>query len=237
LAKRGAGLIEIGFPYSDPLADGPVIQASYTRALEKGIRVADILKCIRDMGRNEERGVPLVAMLSYSLILPRGPEVFLQQAQEAGLSGAIVPDLPIEEAVSFTERAKRTDFKVIHLVTPTTPRERAVQIARLSTGFLYYVSVAGITGERDGLPENLVREIAWLRSQTDLPICVGFGISRPEHARMLREVADGIIVGSAFVRKLDEARTRSMREIANEMGDLAASLEQALNERPPARSA
>ncbi len=118
-------------------------------------------------------------------------------------------------------------------MTPTTPRDRAVQIAKLSTGFLYYVSVAGITGERDSLPEHLLREIGWLRSQTALPICVGFGISKPEQARMLREVADGIIVGSAFVRQLEEAARRPLTDIAGEMGNLAASLEQALN---PGRS-
>jgi tryptophan synthase alpha chain len=229
LAQCGASLIEIGFPYSDPLADGPVIQASYTRALEKGIRVDDILKCIHEIARIGKPDVPLIGMLSYSLILPRGPEVFLQQAQAAGLSGAIVPDLPIEEAASLAELAKHSDFKLIHLVTPTTPRDRAVQIAKLSTGFLYYVSVAGITGERDRLPDELLREINWLRRQTDLPICVGFGISTPDQARMLREVADGIIVGSAFVRRLEDAGKRSMPEIARDMGELATSLEKALN--------
>jgi tryptophan synthase alpha chain len=229
LSSRGASLIEIGFPYSDPLADGPVIQASYLRALEKGVRVSDILKCIREIEPNKQCGIPLVGMLSYSLILPRGPKVFLQQAQDAGLSGAIVPDLPIEEADSFAEIAKRRDFKLIHLVTPTTPRERAVQIAKLSTGFLYYVSVTGITGERDTLPDDLLRELTWLRGQTALPICVGFGISRPEQARMLREVVDGIIVGSAFVRKLEEAGRRPVQGIAQEIGELAASLDHALN--------
>jgi tryptophan synthase alpha chain len=229
LAMHGAGLIEIGFPYSDPLADGPVIQASYTRALDNEIRVDDILICVHEIARDGTTGVPLVGMLSYSLVLPRGPEVFLQQAQNAGLSGAIVPDLPIEEAAFLGELAKARDFKLIQLVTPTTPRDRAVQIAQLSTGFLYYVSVAGITGERDRLRDDLLREIAWLRTQTDLPICVGFGISKPEHARMLREAADGIIVGSAFVRRLEDAQKRPMAEIARDMGDLAMSLERALN--------
>jgi tryptophan synthase alpha chain len=229
LAQHGAGLIEIGFPYSDPLADGPVIQASYTRALAKGIRVDDILTCAREITRNGKPGVPLVGMLSYSLVLRRGPEVFVQQAQDAGFSGAIIPDLPIEEAGALAESAKRLDFKVIHLVTPTTPRDRAAQIAKLSTGFLYYVSVAGITGERDRLPEELERQIRWLRGQTDLPICVGFGISKPEHARVLREVAEGIIVGSAFVRKLEDAGKRPIEDIARDMGDLAHSLERALN--------
>jgi tryptophan synthase alpha chain len=229
LAQHGAGLIEIGFPYSDPLADGPVIQASYTRALGKGIRVDDILSCVREITRNGKPGVPLVGMLSYGLVLRRGPELFVQQAQSAGFSGAIIPDLPIEEAGALAESARQLDFKLIHLVTPTTPRDRAVQIAKLSAGFLYYVSVAGITGERDRLPEELLREIRWLRGQMDLPICVGFGISKLEHARALRDVADGIIVGSAFVRKLEDADTRPIEEIARDMADLAQSLEGALN--------
>ena len=148
LAANGASLIEIGFPYSDPLADGPVIQASYTRALGKKVRFDDILKCLSDV---RDAGVPLVAMLSYSLILPRGADAFVKQAQNAGLSGAIVPDLPMEEAAALAAITKIRDFKLIQLVTPATPHDRAVQIARLSSGFLYYVSVTGITGERDRL--------------------------------------------------------------------------------------
>jgi tryptophan synthase alpha chain len=179
--------------------------------------------------------VPLVGMLSYSLVHRRGAEAFLQQARDAGLSGAIIPDLPMEEAVSLAAKAKERDFKLIHLVTPTTPRERSVEIAKLSTGFLYYVSVTGITGERDRLPESLLRELTWLRGQTDLPICVGFGISKPEQARLLREVADGIIVGSAFVRRLEEAGKRPIQDIARDMCALATSLEQALNPPTAAR--
>src|SRR5262249_31143848 len=141
--------------------------------------------------------VPLVAMISFTLVQRRGFETFINQAKQAGFSGAIVPDLPVDEAKAFASLAAKNDFKLILLVTPTTPRTRAIEIARTSTGFLYYVSVAGITGERDKLPEELTGQIAWLRKQTDLPICVGFGISKPEHVRVLRDVVDGIIVGSA----------------------------------------
>jgi tryptophan synthase alpha chain len=145
------------------------------------------------------------------------------------LSGAIVPDLPVEEAGHLRQLAAARDFKLIQLVTPTSPRDRAIQIARSSTGFLYYVSVAGITGERDRLPEELVGQLRWLRSQTEVPICVGFGISRPEQVRSLREVADGIIVGSALVRRLEQAETRPFADIIREVGDLAQSLADALN--------
>jgi len=226
LARRGASLIEIGFPYSDPIADGPVIQASYTRALKKGVRVDDIFRTMRELGGV---GVPLVGMVSYSIVHRRTPETFLRQAQEAGLSGAIITDLPIEEAEAIARLAAARDFKLIHLVTPTTPRERAVQIAKLSTGFLYVVSTTGITGERDRLPEQLVGHLAWLRQQTALPLCVGFGISTPEQVRRLREVADGVIVGSAFVRRIEQAAQRPITEVVREVGELAQSLAAALN--------
>ena len=229
LARRGASLIEIGFPYSDPIADGSVIQASYTRALDRGVRVADIFACARRVLESER--VPLVGMVSFSLVHHRGPERFLTQAREAGFSGAIVPDLPVEEAGELTRLAADRDFKLIQLVTPTTPRDRAARIARASTGFLYCVSVTGITGERDRLPDELLDQLRWLRGQTDLPLCVGFGISRPEHVRMLREAADGIIVGSALVRRLEQAGKRPLPEVVQEVGDLAQSLADALN--PP----
>jgi tryptophan synthase alpha chain len=232
LAGRGASLIEIGFPYSDPIADGPVIQASYTRALARGVRIDSIFACLREMVRSlpaMEQRLPLVAMISYTLVHRRGPEAFLTQAQAAGLCGAIVPDLPIEETDELAQHAATRDFKLIQLVTPTTPRDRAARIARSSTGFLYYVSVAGITGERDQLPEQLVDQLRWLRGQTELPICVGFGISKPGHVQMLRDVADGVIVGSALVRRLEQAGTRPLADILREIGDLAQSLAEALN--------
>jgi tryptophan synthase alpha chain len=232
LSRRGAHLIEIGFPYSDPIADGPVVQASYTRALERGLRLDDVFACSRqaaDLLHRAGRPTPLVGMVSYSIVHRRGAESFVRQATESGFSGAIVPDLPADEASSLAKLAADRDFKLVQLVTPTTPKERAVQIARLSTGFLYCVSLTGITGERDRLPEELLDQLAWLRQQTDLPLCVGFGISRPEHVRMLREVADGAIVGSAIVRRVEQAGNRPFADVVHEIGELAQSLVQALN--------
>jgi tryptophan synthase alpha chain len=234
VAARGASMVEIGFPYSDPIADGPVIQASYTRALDRGVRLDDVFACARQVNQavaGAEQQVPLVGMVSFSIVHRRGAELFLDQAAAAGFSGAIVPDLPLEESESLGRLAAARDFKLIQLVTPTTPRERAARIAKSSTGFLYCVSVAGITGERDRLPDELRHQLAWLRTQTDLPLCVGFGISRPEHVRMLREVADGIIVGSALVRQVEQAGKRSVHEVATAIGDLVQSLAEALN--PP----
>jgi tryptophan synthase alpha chain len=232
LVRQGASLVELGFPYSDPIADGSVVQASYCRALDNGVRIADVFACARQVTGSPmltETGTPLVAMVSYSLVHRGGPEQFIARAQDAGLSGAIVPDLPVEEAELLAASAARRDFKLIQLVTPTTPRERAVRIARLSTGFLYCVSVTGITGERERLPEQLLDQLAWLRRQTDLPLCVGFGISKPDHVRMLRDHVDGIIVGSALVRRLEQAAARPADQVIQEIADLAETLNDALN--------
>jgi tryptophan synthase alpha chain len=232
LATRGAHLIEIGFPYSDPIADGAVIQASYTRALARGLRLDDIFALVRRLADSSLK-VPLVAMVSYSLVFHRGPGAFLTDAEAAGFSGAIIPDLPLEESRVLAPLAAQRDFKLIQLVTPTTSRDRAAQIARASTGFLYCVSVTGITGERDTLPQDLLAQLAWLRTQTELPLCVGFGISKPEHVRMLRDAADGVIVGSALVRRLEDVGRRAPREVIEEIGALASGLARALNPGDP----
>jgi tryptophan synthase alpha chain len=232
LVGAGASLVEIGFPYSDPIADGPVIQASYTRALARGVKLDDIFALARRLADSAEFTtcrVPLVAMTSFSLVHRRGPERFLSQAAAAGFSGAIIPDLPVDESEALSRLAGERDFKLIHLVTPTTPPERAAVIARRSTGFLYCVSVTGITGERDSLPGDVVEQLTLLRRQTDLPLCVGFGVSRPEHVRALRGVADGVIVGSALVRKLEQGGQRPFDAIVAEVAGLAAELAAALN--------
>jgi tryptophan synthase alpha chain len=226
--RGGADLVEIGFPYSDPIADGPVIQASYTRALQRGLKIDQILQAAEGWAK-EHPHTPLVAMVSYSLIHHRGPAAFLDRAQQAGFAGAIVPDLPMEESATLAEEANRRDFKLIQLITPATPRSRAVQIAQRSTGFIYYVSVTGITGARDRLPPELRDQLAWLQTQTDLPICVGFGISKPEHVRRLKDVADGIIVGSAIMRHLENLGDQKVEKVAAEVGELVATLKKAMD--------
>src|ERR1043166_202396 len=226
LARRGASLIEIGFPYSDPIADGSVIQASYTRALNGGVKIDDIFAAAKTWSA---ANVPLVAMVSYSLVHHRDPERFIAQAKAAGFSGAIVPDLPVDEAEELAKLAASAAFKLILLVTPTTPRQRAKRIAQLSTGFLYCVSVVGITGERAVLPADLTDQLRWLRTQTDLPLCVGFGISKPEHVRALRDFADGIIVGSALVRRLEEIGPKTAEQVIADLASHAEGLSRALS--------
>jgi tryptophan synthase alpha chain len=229
LAEAGAGLIEVGFPFSDPIADGPVVQASYTRALNRGVKLDTLFATVRQAAAHPALAkVPLVGMASYSLIFRRGPERFVEQAQEAGFSGMIVPDLPPEEAEALARFAAARDFKLILLVTPTSPRDRAARIVRLSTGFLYVVSVTGITGERDRLPPELLDQLRWLRTETTLPLCVGFGVSKPEHVTMLRDAVDGVIVGSAIVRKVAQAGERPADQVIAEVQELVRSLVHAL---------
>ncbi len=227
VADSGANLIEVGFPFSDPIADGPVIQASYTRALEKHLKLADVFAAAKDVTARPGWATPLVAMASYSLMYKKGPAAFIDAAKAAGFSGSVVPDLPVEEAEELAKLAADRDFKLILLVTPTTSPQRAEKIVKACSGFVYVVSVVGITGERArlsvGLPELLER----LRTMTDLPLCVGFGVSRPEHVRDLKDIADGVIVGSALVKKLEAAggdRALALANVRQLMQELSAAL-------------
>jgi tryptophan synthase alpha chain len=208
LASLGCSMAEVGIPYSDPIADGPVIQGSYTRALKNKIKLAEIFDCVSRLTADPAKPIasmPLVSMVSYAIIFRHGLEKYVDEAKVAGFSGAIVPDLLVEESDPLAKICRERDFNLIQLVTPTTPPERALKIAEQSSGFLYFVSVTGITGERTQLPPGLVDRVGWLRERTPLPICIGFGISKPEHVQLLAPVCDGLIVGSAIVRLLEKA--------------------------------
>lgn len=213
VAAAGADLVEVGFPFSDPIADGPVIQASYTRALAKNLRLAELFDTIR----GTIPGIPLVAMASYSLMFKKGPAAFIDAAKAAGFSGSVVPDLPVEEAAELSKLAADRDFKLILLVTPTTSPKRAEAVVKACSGFVYVVSVVGITGERAGVSGQLGGMIARLRTMTDLPLCVGFGVSTPEHVREVGAVADGVIVGSALVKKLEAGRVEDVAKLVAEL--------------------
>jgi tryptophan synthase alpha chain len=226
VVARGCSLCELGIPYSDPIADGPTIQASYTRALDKHTKLAAILGMLRELTPGLQ--APVATMVSYSIVFRHGIERYVADAKAAGVSGLIVPDLPVEEAKPLADVCLRDDVSLIPLITPTTPRDRARRIADHATGFIYYVSVTGITGERTELPPAILDNVAWLRTQTPLPICIGFGISRPEHVRMLAPVADGLIVGSAIVRRMADAATRPRETVLREVGDYVAELIAAL---------
>jgi tryptophan synthase alpha chain len=221
LVTGGADAIEIGFPYSDPLADGPVIQASYTRSLAAGTKLAGIFAAAKQWTSKYSQ-VPFLAMVSYSLVYRQGPANFIKSAVAAGFQGLIIPDLPLEEAEKLAPQAAAQKLAIIQLVTPTTPLERAKKIAATTTGFLYVVSVTGITGTRTSLPAELTQQLAQLRQLTKLPLCVGFGISTAEQAKMLAGAADGIIVGSAIVRCLEG--NASLSEKLKTMSTLASQL-------------
>jgi tryptophan synthase alpha chain len=167
-------------------------------------------------------------MVSYAIVYRHGLEQYVKDCLRAGIAGVIVPDLLVEESQPLAKICRAADFSLIQLITPTTPRDRAVRIAEASSGFIYYVSVTGITGERRELPPELIDNVSWLRQRTPLPVCIGFGISTPEHVRMLAPVADGLIIGSAVVRRIAEAETKPRQEVLKNIGDYVASLLAAL---------
>ena len=203
LDAAGADIIELGVPYSDPLADGPVIQAAATRALERGVRLDDVLSVVEGV-RKDVRS-PIILFTYYNPILNRGIEKFLTQIANAGVQGLVVPDLPLEEAETLLKPAAERGIEVVLLVAPTSPRERIEAIASQSQGFIYLVSVTGVTGMRSGLETRVKDILLDLRSVTDKPIGIGFGISTPEHAKQVKDWgADAAIVGSAFVKRLIE---------------------------------
>jgi tryptophan synthase alpha chain len=219
LAKNGADLIEVGLSFSDPLADGPVIQKATQVALEKGITVKKSLQAIAEL-RGRGVDIPLVLMGYYNPILAYGLEKFIHDAQEAGADGFIIPDLPMEEAEEFQsmlnagrvdrdepalldrETPKGGDLLLIPMLAPTTPNERMEKIARNAKGFLYLVSVTGVTGARTSISDGLGGLIARVREHTSAPVCVGFGIGTLEQAKEVGKMADGVIVGTACVRTI-----------------------------------
>lgn len=223
LAAAGADLIEVGFPYSDPIADGPVIQASYTRALNNKIKLVDIFAAVESLKGQVK--TPLLAMVSYAIIFRHGPQAFVDHALKAGFSGLIVPDLPGDEAAEFAKIADAADLALIQLVAPTTPRERMKKILEHASGFVYCIAVAGTTGAREALPSDLAAMLKSLRATTTLPLAVGFGLSRPDQIRALHGLANGGIVGSALVKFLEHATdavssqtaVQKIRQLATEM--------------------
>jgi tryptophan synthase alpha chain len=224
LANNGADLIELGVPYSDPLADGPTIQAAATRALQRGVRLEDVLQVVKEVG--EEISSPIILFSYYNPIYHRGIESFLKQIKAAGVQGLVVPDLPLEEAEIVLKPATEIGIEVTLLVAPTSPIERIKAIATKSQGFIYLVSVTGVTGMRSQVATRVEELIASLRSTTDKPIGVGFGISSPEQAKQVKDWgADAVIVGSAFVKRLAEG---TPEEGLKAIGDFCRSLKQAI---------
>lgn len=221
-AQNGVDIIELGIPFSDPIADGPVIQASYTRALAHGATLQKAFHTVREIRQTSQ--IPLLFMISYTLVYRHGLCKFVTMAQEAGVDGAIIPDLPIEEGAAAARIGQERQFDMVFLVAPTTTAERRRRIAQLSQGFIYCVSVTGITGERDRMPEYIVEYVRAIKSITQKPVCVGFGVSTPEQAHIIAQHADGVIVGSAIVRQIERHRTLPPAELVGRAVDFVRPL-------------
>ncbi|MEM9348118.1 MAG: tryptophan synthase subunit alpha [Planctomycetota bacterium] len=222
LERGGASICEVGIPFSDPIADGPVIQASMTRALDLGTTVEQVFEqvaAIRDQTR-----LGLVAMVSYSIVYRIGLDAFVKQSAQAGFDGFIFPDLPLEESQAARHAAASAGLILSMLIAPTTPIGRAQAIASASTGFAYVVSRRGITGESSALPPELPDRLAKLREVTDAPMAVGFGISSADQVRDVVAVADAAIVGSAMVRRMHEHPGNAAEQAEAMTRELAAGL-------------
>ena len=202
LEAAGADLIELGVPFSDPIADGPTVQRASERALTHNISLQQILEMVTTL--RTQTDIPIALMSYYNPIFRMGEEAFCEAAQAAGVDGLIVPDLPPEQAKPLLEIAPRYDLATIFLVAPTSPPERMKLIASVSTGFIYCVSVTGVTGARAMLSDEIAPMITELRKHTDKPISVGFGVSTPEQATQVAQIADGAIVGSAIINVVEE---------------------------------
>ncbi len=220
--RRGSDVIELGIPFSDPIADGPVIQSSYYRALSSGIRLSNILELVKDIREKSE--IPIVSMISHSILFRNGCENFVKNAVKAGFDGATIPDLPIEEAENIIEAGKREEFKIICFIAPTTTSDRMKLIVKRSQGFLYYISVVGITGVRSKLPDDITENIRNIKKTTDLPVALGFGISTPEQARMAGKIADGVIVGSAIVKEIEKYSSQDDNILIDKVGKFVGDL-------------
>ncbi len=213
-ADAGADLIELGVPFSDPLADGPVIHAAATSALEAGATPMRALAVCESVAAR----LPVVLMVYANVVLAAGPERYAQRAAAAGAAGLIVPDLPHDEAAPLRAACDAEGLALVPLVAPTSSAERVAAVGADARGFVYTVSLTGTTGERAELPSGLRDTVANVRAATELPVAVGFGIATPEQARQVGEVADGVIVGSRVVRAAGEGGAEAVGELVGELG-------------------
>ena len=226
LQDQGADLIELGIPYSDPLADGPIIQLAASRALREGTSLLKVLNLLSNL-KNKLR-IPIVLFTYFNPLLNFGFNKFCKSAAEAGVSGLIIPDLPLEEVKEVSEIARQFNLDLILLVAPTTPFQRMKSISEKTRGFTYLVSVTGVTGERNNLENRVENLITKLKNISTNPIAVGFGISSPEHVQRVKKWgADGVIVGSAFVKRIYESDKNS---VLNVVGDFCKKMRIAANE-------
>jgi tryptophan synthase alpha chain len=226
MAEAGADCIELGVPFSDPIADGPTIQRASERALAAGATLRRILELVKRVRADVD--IPLLLMGYANPFLAMGPEAFARSAQEAGVDGVIVPDLPPEEGAPFYGACREAGIDGVLLAAPTTTPERLAMLVRETRGFLYYVSLTGVTAARSQLATGIEEGVRAAKAHGDIPVCVGFGISKPEHARAVGAVADGVVVGSAFVDRIEAASSRD--EAVDTVARFTAELKAPLRE-------
>ena len=220
IEKAGADIVELGVPFSDPLADGPSIQESSMRALKHGTNVRDILNLVKSIRTESE--IPIILMSYYNPILHYGLKNFAEDAKKAGVDGMIITDLTPEESDDWLSVSKAGEIDTIFLLAPTSTDDRIKKVAQLCSGFIYCVSRTGVTGVRDSAPKEIRELVDNIRVRTDKPVAVGFGISKPEHAKAMCEFADGIIVGSVLVNMI--AAETGKPNMMNEIFDLVHAL-------------
>ncbi len=225
MERQGADIVELGIPFSDPIADGPVIQASAQRALEKGVNLNKIFHLVKELRKKTD--VPLVFLSYYNPILHYGIEKFVEDAVRSGVDGVIVADLPPEEAKEIKTFSDKKGLDTIFLAAPTSSKERLRKVAKESTGFIYCVSVAGVTGVRNSLARTLKERVESIKNITDKPVAVGFGVSNAKTAKWVASFADGVIVGSAIVKVVQD--NLKNKEMISKVGKLINSLAKAIH--------
>ena len=226
IEEGGADIIELGVPFSDPLADGPVIQAASQRSLKSGTTLKKIIQLVREIRQSSQ--LPIVLMTSFNPVFVYGQEAFVKDAVEVGVDGVIIPDLPPEEAGEFDALALARNLDVIYLLAPTSTVDRIETVGTRSRGFIYYVSLTGVTGTRDSLAKDVEEKVNRIKQATSLPVLIGFGISGPEQARAASQCSDGVIVGSAIVRMVEESLDPVQRK--EKIKDFVRSVKQSLKD-------
>lgn len=201
-ARVGVDIIELGIPFSDPLADGPIIQEASQAALKKKINIHHILNLVKRVRKYTD--IPICLMTYYNPIFCFGEERFVKKAKASGVDGIIIPDLPPEEGRSLARLATKFNLDTIFFLAPTSTLERIKFVSGFSKGFIYYVSLTGVTGPREELPSDLIDNLRMIKKYTTKPVCVGFGVSKPFHVKQVYRIADGVIVGSAIIKKIRE---------------------------------
>lgn len=206
----GADIVELGVPFTDPLADGPTIQRAAERALKNGVTLKKVIALVKDL--RQKTKIPLVLMTYYNPVFKYGEERFIADAKDAGVDGVIIPDLPPDEAGEFTRLAKNAAIASIFLLAPTSTEDRIRKVASASTGFIYYVSITGITGAQLLLDGSIEKSINGIHRITDKPVAVGFGVSTPDEAKAVAGISDGVVIGSAIIKKAQGSLDKELRD-------------------------